>query len=199
VAISVNTAVIGAEKDDTPGGADAGSAYVFVRSGTTWSQQAKLTASDGADDDRFGGSVAVAEDTAVVGSGRDDNEAGTDAGSAYAFVRSGTTWTEQDKLTAPDGDSEDRFGDAVALDGNVAVVGAFADDIQEGTDAGSASVFTRSGSTWIPRAKITAPDADGNDNFGDSVAVDGTTAVVGAPDDDILAGMDAGSAWAFWR
>ena len=114
---------------------------MFVRSGGTWTQQAKLTASDAAADDLFGISVAVAGDTAVVGAYFDDTPAGTDAGSAYVFVRSGGTWTQQAKLTASDAAASDQFGVSVAVAGDTAVVGAYVDDTPAGDDAGSAYVF----------------------------------------------------------
>src|SRR4029079_6711032 len=89
----------------------AGSAYVFVRSGTSWSQQAKLTASDAATGDAFGrNGVGISGDTVVVGAPFDDTGAGSDAGSAYVFVRSGTSWSQQQKLTAGDAAAGDTFG-----------------------------------------------------------------------------------------
>ena len=103
---------------------DSGSAYVFTRTGTTWTEQAKLTASDGAADDRFGSSVAIAGDTIVVGAYWDDDN-GSDSGSAYVFTRTGTTWTEQAKLTASDGAADDQFGRSVAIAGDTIVVGAW--------------------------------------------------------------------------
>jgi len=135
--------VVGAYADDTRGGDDAGSAYVFVRSGTTWNQQAKLTASDGAAQDNFGVSVAVTGDIAVVGAYYADTPGGTEAGSAYVFVRSGTTWTQQAKLTAPDGAIRDHFGVSVAVSGHAVGVSAQLDDTAAGTDAGSAYVWWR--------------------------------------------------------
>src|SRR5439155_610697 len=137
VAVSGDTAVVGAYYDDTPAGTDAGSASVFVRSGTTWTQQAHLTAADGAAYDDFGTSVAVSGDTAVVGAYLDDTPAGADAGSASVFVRSGTTWTQQAHLTAADGAAYDYFGVSVAVSGNTAVVGAYYDDTPAGRNAGS--------------------------------------------------------------
>ena len=95
VALSGDTALVGAYWDDVGANADQGSAYVFTRSGTTWTQQAQLTASDGAADDDFGYSVALSGDTALVGAYVDDVGANTDQGSAYVFTRSGTTWTQQ--------------------------------------------------------------------------------------------------------
>ena len=138
VAVSGDTAVVGADFDDDKG-SDAGSAYVFARSGTTWTQQAKLLASDGAAGDQFGVSVSVSGDTAVVGALRDDDK-GSDAGSAYVFARSGATWTQQAKLVASDGAAGDLLGNWVAVSGGTAVVGAVLDD-DKGTESGSAYVF----------------------------------------------------------
>lgn len=106
---------------------------------TPAAEQAKLTASDGAAFDLFGGSVSISGDTAVVGS-RGDDDAGADSGSVYVFVRSGTTWTEQAKLTASDAASFDGFGFSVAVSGDTAVVGSRRDD-DAGTSSGSAYVF----------------------------------------------------------
>ena len=138
VSVSGDTAVVGAWSGDGIV-ADSGSAYVFVRSGTTWSEQAELTASDGAADDWFGFAVSVSGDTAVVGADYDDDN-GMNSGSAYVFVRSGTTWTEQAKLTASDGAATDVFGRSVSVSGDAAVLGARLDD-DNGTDSGSAYVF----------------------------------------------------------
>ena len=108
VSVSGDTAVVGAWGDDD-NGSYSGSAYVFVRTGSTWTEQAKLTASDAAADDRFGVSVSVSGATAVVGANNDD-DSGSASGSAYVFVRTGSTWTEQQKLTASDAAANDRFG-----------------------------------------------------------------------------------------
>ena len=195
VSVSGDTAVVGAIYDDD-NGYNSGSAYVFVRSGSTWSEQAKLTASDGAADDYFGRSVSVSGDTAVVGAlGDDDN--GSASGSAYVYVRSGTSWTEQAKLTASDGAADDRFGLSVSVSGDTAVVGAFWDD-DNGSDSGSAYVFVRSSGVWTQRQKLTASDAAAGDSFGCSVSVSADTAVVGAFYDDDNGG-DSGSAYVFVR
>ncbi len=151
VALSGDTALVGAVGDDDAG-SFSGSAYVFVRSGTSWIQQAKLTASDAASNDIFGGSVALIGDTALVGAAGDD-DAGSVSGSAYVFVRSGTTWTEQAKLTASDAAAGDRFGIAVALNGSTALVVAPNDD-DAAFSSGSAYVFVRSGTTWSQQAKL---------------------------------------------
>ena len=200
-----NTALVCAFQDDTAGGVDAGSSYVFVRSGSSWSQQAKLTASDGAAGDWFGQSVSLSGDgnTALVSAYTDDTVGGTDAGSAYVFVRSGSSWSQQAKLMATDGAASDLFGWSTALsgDGNTALVGALWDDTTMGSDAGSAYVFVRSGSSWSQQAKLTASDGAANDNFGNSVSLsgDGNTALLGASKADTVGGGDAGSAYVFVR
>jgi len=195
VSVSGDTALVGAIADDDKG-FNAGSAYVFVRSGTTWTQQAKLTASDGAAGDQFGFSVSVSGDTALVGARLDDDK-GFNAGSAYVFVRGGTTWTEQAKLTASDGAAGDLFGSFVSVSGDTALVGARGDD-DKGFNAGSAYVFVRSGTTWTQQAKLTASDGAAGDEFGFSVSVSGDTALVGAIGDDDK-GFNAGSAYVFVR
>jgi len=199
VAVSGDTAVIGAYKSDTMGNTDQGAAYVFTRSGTTWTEQQKLTAaSDGVAGDYFSQSVAVSGDTVVIGAPY-DGVAFAFQGSAYVFTRSGTTWTEQQKLTAADYAAFDLLGWSVAVDGDTAVIGANNDDIGANTDQGSAYVFTRSGTTWTQQQKLTASDGADFDNLGSSVAMDGDTAVIGAPFKIVNGGFDRGSAYVFTR
>ncbi|HUP92164.1 MAG TPA: Calx-beta domain-containing protein [Solimonas sp.] len=202
VALSGDTALVGANQDDiTAGGTNAGSATVFTRSGSVWSQQQQLTASDGRSNDRFGLSVALSGDTALVGARDDDTAAGNGAGSAYVFVRSAGLWTQQQQLTASDGLSGDGFGASVALSGDTALVGANFDTLTSPTRsaAGSAYVFVRSAAVWTQQQKLTASDALANDQFGNSVALSGDTALVGAWFDDTAGGTNAGSAYVFER
>ena len=163
VAISGDYAVVGASGDDDVAGIDSGSAYIFKRDGTTWTEQAKITASDGAAYEYFGLSVAISGDYAVVGV-PDDYDC--DSGSAYIFKRDGTTWIEQAKINASDGATEDGFGVSVAISGDYAVVGAGGDDDVAGIDSGSAYIFKRDGTAWIEQAKITASDGAAYDYFG---------------------------------
>src|ERR1043166_3360199 len=118
VSISGDTVIVGSYQDDNTRGMNAGSAYVFTRNGTVWTQQQKLTAADGADDDNFGDSVSISGDTAIVGAYFDDTAAGFNVGSAYVFTRGGTVWTQQQKLTASDGAEIDIFGTSVAIVGD---------------------------------------------------------------------------------
>jgi hypothetical protein len=180
VAVSGDTAVVGAFEDDAPA-SNQGSAYVFEWNGTSWVQQAKLVASDGAAGDRFGRSVAISGNTIVVGAANDAGPGGTpvDLGSAYVFVRTGSSWTQQAKLLAGGGVSGDLFGSSVALSGDSALIGA----TQELTGhPGVAYVFVRSGSSWAQEAQLVESDGLGDtvDSFGSSVAIEGDTAVVGA-------------------
>lgn len=199
VAVSGDTALVGAFHVTVGADADQGSAYVFTRSGTTWAQQDRLLATDGAAGDNLGRAVSLSGDTALVGAPGDDNGPTTNQGSAYVFTRSGTSWTQQVRVTADDGAAYDGFGESVALSGDAALVGSPYDG-GVGTPAnahGSAYAFTRSGSTWTQRARLVAGDAAGGDWFGSSVALSGATAVVGAPGDDVgapAADVDQGSA-----
>ena len=199
VSISGDTAVVGAYADDTPAGTDAGSAYVFVRSGTTWSEEQRLVAPDGGAEDFFGISVSVVGDTAVIGVRLDDTAAGPDAGSAYVFARSGSTWTLQQKLLAADGAAGDSFGTSVSVDGDTLIVGAPVADTAGGVDAGAAYVFVRSGATWTEQQKLLPTDPRADEDFGFSASLSGDTVVVGAPSDDTTAGHNTGSAYVFVR
>ena len=187
--------MIGAWLDDDAG-STSGSAYVFVRGGGSWSQQAKLTAADAAAGDQFGLSVSVSGDTAVIGAFGDD-DAGSTSGSAYVFVRDGGSWSQLAKLTAAGAAAGDQFGLSVSVSGDTAVVGAFGDD-DAGSTSGSAYVFVRDGGSWSQLAKLTAAGAAAGDQFGRSVSVSGDTAVIGAwLDDD--GGSNSGSAYVFVR
>ena len=194
VAVSADLALVGAFRDDDNGG-DSGSAYIFVRNGTNWNEQAKLLPSDGAASDNFGFRVSLAGDTAVLTAPGDDDN-GTDSGSAYIFVRNGTAWSEQAKLLASDGAAGDRFGSSVSVNNDTAVVGARGDD-DNGDGSGSAYVFVRTGTTWNQQEKLLPSDGAANDSFGVvSVSID--TVVVGAPSDDDN-GSNSGSAYVFVR
>lgn len=137
--------MIGAFFDDTPRGESSGSAYIFTRNGTLWSEQQKLIASDGGPIDDFGYSATISGDTIVVGSTGADTPSGTNTGSAYVYTRAGNLWTEQQKLAAADGADTDFFGSSVAFNGNTVFVGAFFDDLAVGDNAGSAYVFAEPG------------------------------------------------------
>ena len=191
-AIAGDTVVVGAWFNNDSG-IRSGAAYVFTRSGTVWTQQAKLLASDRGSDDGFGYRVAIAADTAVIGAVYGD----TYRGAAYVFTRSGTSWTQQAKLVAGDRATYDGFGDGVAISGDTAVIAAYQSDAK-GSDSGAAYVFTRSGTTWMQQAKLTASDGASGDFFGTWVTIDGDTSLIGAFFNDTK-GTDSGAAYVYTR
>jgi hypothetical protein len=142
-----NYAVIGAiGNDDT--GEDAGAAYIFERQGGDWIQQAKLVPLDGTAGDHFGNSVSIDGNYAVVAAHLDADN-GAESGSAYIFKREGQSWAQQAKLTAPDGSSNDFFGQGVSIDSSYVIVGAPYDD-DNGDNSGSVYIFRRIGTAWMP-------------------------------------------------
>ena len=175
-----NYAIVGAPQEDTGGNA-AGAAYIYVRSGNSWSQQQKIQSSNIGAGDEFGCAVSINSDGtyAIVGAWAEDTTA-TTAGSAYIFTRSGTTWTQQAQIQASPAASNDYFGISVEItpDANYAIVGAY---FSSGTN-GAAYVFSRSGTSWTQQAKLVASDAASADYFGWHVAIssDGSYAIVGA-------------------
>ena len=233
VAVDGDTVLVGAYRDDDEenDSEDSGSAYIFTKPNSSggwadWNpmedtETAKLTASDGADDDWFGVSVALDGNTAVIGASGDDDK-GIDSGSVYVFVKPSGAWAdgnETDKLPASDGEAQDNFGYSVAVDVDTVevsgaevevatvVVGAYQHDPIDPhsdpdsplylLDAGAAYVFTRdSVGVWDGGEKLTADDGDALDYFGYSVAVDVDTVVVGAYGDDDN-GSASGSAYVF--
>lgn len=174
VAMSGDTVLAGAP-GDSDFGFDSGSAYVFVRSGNAWTQQAKLLPSDGFEFQGFGGAVSLSGDTALIGAKGDDTWA-IYSGAAYVFVRSGNAWTQQAKLVADSGAALDSFGVSVSVLGDTALIGA-----QGAGTSGAAYVFERNGSVWTQQAKLSPNDGGDVDFFGQSVALFGDSALVGAP------------------
>ncbi len=220
VSVSGDTMVVGAygESSDATGvnGDEsdnsaplAGAAYVFVRSGGSWAQQAYLKSSNAEAGDGFGVSASIHGDTIVVGAPGEDslatgvngdelNNAATSAGAAYVFVRTAGSWTQQAYLKPSNADAMDFFGRSVSVDGDTVVVGSrFEDSAATGVDgdgsdnsatsAGAAYVFVRAGGSWSQQAYLKASNADPGDGFGTSVSVSGETVVVGAYDEDSAA------------
>jgi hypothetical protein len=192
--------VNGNQSDNSVNG--AGAAYVFVRTGTTWTQQAYLKASNTDAHDHFGIEVSISGDTLVVGAmsedsnasgvnGNESDDSAEDSGAAYVFARVGTTWTQQAYLKASNVESLDIFGISVAISGETVVVGARDEDSSatgvngdQGDDGASASgaayVFVRSGTTWTQQAYLKASNTGAGDFFGNSICISADTVVVGA-------------------
>jgi hypothetical protein len=213
VAISGDTIVVGApgESSNATGvngdqhnnnAQAAGAAYVFVRDGTNWTQQAYLKASNTSAGDNFGVTVAISGDTIVAGASEDSNASGVngdesnnsarDAGAVYVFVREGTNWSQQAYLKASNAAADDLFGGySIAISGDTIVVGAALEDSNakgvngnqdsnSAQDAGAAYVFEREGTNWTQQAYLKASNAGAGDYFGGSVAISGETIVIGA-------------------
>jgi hypothetical protein len=228
VAISGDTMVVGAPNEcsnaagvngnqTSESALQAGAAYVFVRNGNTWTQQAYLKASNTGAYDSFGWSVAISGDTIVVGAHLEDSDSTTvngsgsnnnaaNAGAAYVFTRSGVAWTQQAYLKASNAEPADLFGVAVAVSGDTVVVGASregssatgvnGDGANNGSfSSGAAYVFLRNGANWTQQAYLKASNPGGGDAFGKSLSLDGDTLVVGAAGEDSSAtGVDGNQA-----
>jgi hypothetical protein len=195
VAINGNTVAVGAPNADIGWNEEQGAAYIFARSGTTWTQQQKLTASEGLYGDYFGVSTALSQDTLVVGATGSNSY--SFQGAAYVFARSGTIWTQQQKLMASDGTDSDFFGSSVAISGDTLVVGAYNANFGSNEGQGSAYVFVRSGTTWTQQQKLTASNGMAYNYFGASVAISGDTLAIGAPlaNTGVYVFVRSGSTW----
>ena len=183
VALSGDTALIGAAKAAGAAG-QQGAAYVFTRTGASWTEAARLSAADGANGDAFGYSVALEGDRALVGA-RAQN---SNLGAAYVFEGSGSNWTQTAKLLANDGIAGDRFGTVVALSGDTALVSAATATVGANASQGAGYIFTFSGGNWSQSAKLVATDGVGNDQLGIGAALDGATAVLGTPNPGFFTG-----------
>ena len=196
VSISEETALIGAYGDDDSGNS-SGSAYIFVRDNSgDWSQQAKLVADDGSEQDHFSQSVSISGDTALISADSDDDN-GNSSGSAYVFVRDNGNWSLQAKLLADDGSAGDRFGISASISEDTAVIGSYGDD-DNGDYSGSAYVFIRGNNgLWSQQAKLLPNDGSSGNGFGMSASVSGNTVVIGGfyPDENPF----SNTAYAFVR
>ena len=197
VALSGDTALVGAWHKTVAAQATAGAAYVFVRSGAIWAQQQELSLASPVAADAFGASVAVSTDTALVGAPGRDLVAAVNAGAAYVFVRSGAAWSQQAALTAGDAAANDLFGSSVALDTNSAIVGAPFHAVGSAASAGVAYTFSNSGTIWSQTAEPTATDAAAGDQAGTSVAVSSGAMFMGAPFHAVSGLASAGAVYAF--
>lgn len=172
-----NRVIIGCQGDNR-----TGAAYVYRKDGSSWVKEARLTGNDSAADDLFGTSVFIDGDYAIAGAIWDDDN-GNESGSAYIFQRNGTSWSQQAKLLATDGDDADNFGTGSALLGDWAVVSAPTDE-QGGPFSGSAYLFRRSGNNWVADSKVASTDPNQNEGFGRVVDADSGTVIFGANGDN---------------
>ena len=186
VDVDRDTMIVGVPGFDLPSKSGAGAAVVFRWQGTSWVEEARLTATDAAAGDRFGTSVAIQGNTAVVGAYLHDLPSKTDAGAVYVFQRSGTTWTQIAKLTASNSAANDNLGISVDLDGDTILAGAWLKTLLT-SQQGAAYVFTRNAAgTWSQQAQLSDVNGTASDWFGNRVALEGDTAVIASPGDDVI-------------
>jgi FG-GAP repeat len=196
VAIEGNTLVIGAPAQAFGDNHSQGAAYIYEKSGDNWIEQAELAdLLEGTADDSLGTSVAISGDTVIVGAPGING----DIGGAFVYVRSGTTWTRQAKLTATGASVGDYVGVTVALRGNTALIGAPA---YSGRTFPAVYVFQRSGSSWVEKKKLVNSDGVAGDEFGGSLALFGNAILIGSEQHRVGANFGqgrvyiySGSAW----
>jgi len=203
VAVSGNTIVASAQYHTVGANTKQGEAYVFVMPPSGWAgprtESAQLTASDGAEEDRLGNSVAISGDTVIAGAAKHKVGANTEQGAAYVFVKPPAGWanaTQTAELTASDGAAEDNLGRSVAMSGNTVVAGATVHLAK-----GAAYVFVMPAAGWAgaltQTAELTATDGGKEDRLGASVAVSGNTVVAGAPHHAVSLNASQGAAYVF--
>jgi|GEM_PF-1956870 len=192
VAISETHAIVGAWNSES----ERGAAYIFVKSGSAWIQQAKIIAADGSAGDQFGRSVSIDGEFAVVGAWQNSNERGASAGAVYVYRLDGSEWTQYVKLLAPDGELGDRFGSSVAVQGGRIVAGAANGGF---FGEGRAYVFSWQDPVWDTESVLVPEGAGLSDGFGSTVTIEGDLAVIGAPLYDRSTSIDEGIAYIFER
>jgi hypothetical protein len=186
VALSGDTVLVGASLDDHGGATNAGSAYVFVRVGSAWVEQAKLLPPQPGMGEAFGLSVSIDGDTAVVGAPHAVTSGRGRTGRAHVYVRSGSTWSHQWALDPADLTTGDQFGDAVSIHGDSIAVGSHQNDHAPGSignifGEGSAYVFVRTGTVWSEQVRLIAPDPTPEERFGTSLSLYADRLAIGAP------------------
>lgn len=194
--MEASTIVVGAENDDEVM-AESGAVFVFRRNGVAWDLEQKVKAVAPGFEDLFGSSVALSGNTMLVGAAFDDDY-GNNAGTVFAFERNGTTWTQTQMLVGGDTADFDGYGAALAIEGDIAVVGAPSNLAQTPLRTGAAYVFARSAGVWSLQQKLWPTDGATFDQFGSAVAVSGERVAVGAFLADPL-GSGSGAVYVFVR
>lgn len=195
ISIDGSTLVVGSRMAEVNGVRDQGAVYIFTRSGTTWTERVKLTASDGAANDLLGRRIAMSGATLVAGARKADVSGRADEGAAYVFIGSGANWSEQAKLVASGGSAGDAFGDSVAIDTNrIAVLASK----EGGSGEGSVFIFERTGTVWSQTDSLTSLTGTAGTTFGrNAVTVSGDTIGIGAWYADVSGKTDQGSAYVY--
>lgn len=206
VDIAGDYAIVGAPQASPPilGGVQSGCAYIFHKVNNVWQEQDLLLPNDPEAGQEFGASVCINDSYAFVGSWSDDIGGNANQGSVYVFSRIGEDWSQQSKITTPDGLANDFFGYAIDVNtSNTLAIGAYGDNIAANLNQGSAYIYQGSsgfgGFIWTQEAKLTASDGATGDFFGASVSIYNNFLAVGAYGDDILANTDQGSVYTYFK
>lgn len=204
-----NTALIGAWNKNVNDVISAGTAYVFKRSGSSWTQSTEIALSDPAQQDNFGWSVQLTADaqTAFIGAFNRSVSSMEKAGSVYVYTQSNGNWTQQQTLTAPDAAADDNFGQALSISGDSStlLVGAASKNVSNQDGAGAAYIYAKSGGSWIFQKELTADTPFTQSLFGTAVSLsnDGNIALIGAPgafaDQNGISYLSAGEAYTYSR
>ncbi len=194
VSLSGDWALVGSSRHDAVAD-DAGAAYVYQFNGVEWTYFQKLTAADGAAGDRFGATVSIDGEVAMIGAFRDDDNGG-DSGAVYVFDFSGSSWSETQKITAADGANGDWFGYAISQQGGRVAIAAHKDNEADRDNSGAVYMYAYDGMTWQPEQKLMAADGQAFDQFGIAVSLDVDRLLVGAYTVDD-GGDDKGAAYIF--
>lgn len=194
VAVSGDIALVGAPGDDITL-SNQGAVYVFARTGTTWSHQTTLIPSDADNGHMFGSAIVYDGTTALISA----RQSGAVEGWVYVFTRSGSTWTEQTKLIAPNATTGDRFGFRLDMDANNAIIGAFSSDGPAGDQAGSAYIYQRVGTNFVFDTQLFSPSGAPGEGFGRGVAISGDDVAIGVYQDDVGSNLQQGSIHTFHR
>ena len=192
VAIDGNRILIGSYGNDNRNGQNAGAVYLYHYDGLIWHEEAKLLASDGAEDDVFGWAVAI-QDAVLIGAPYDDDN-GDNSGSAYIFRHIDDKWVEETKLLASDGKSGDEFGCAVDIDNDRCIIGAAQ---HYGGRKGAAYIFYYAGLVWVEEQKLLNLHGEKGNNFGRAVAISDNRVIIGEPRNN-MNGNDSGVAFLYF-
>jgi hypothetical protein len=198
VALDGDRLVCGSYSDNQPWGANAGSVYVFARSGTTWTQVQKLYPANNADNDGFGFALDLEGDDLAVGAVGVTVNGGYGAGASYLFHWNGSAFAQTQELTAPTPGAGQAFGTSVALDGDVLIVGSVNGTSSSEPFTGSASVYQGSAAGFSQQFELRSTVIESGANFGWTAALENGIALIGAPGDDTqLGGQNVGSVYVY--
>lgn len=199
IALSGPDLIVGAPGATVNGNLAQGAAYVFSLDGGIWTQAQKLTASDGAAGDEFGGAVAMDASLVLVGARHAAVGGNTQQGAVYAFAFAGGNWSEVQKLLSADGASDDLFGTAIALHGTTALIGAPGATVGGAPLRGAVYAFDYAAGTWSQSQKLLAGDGIAGDLFGSAVAMHGTAALIGAPQAAVSGKVNQGKVYSYLK